>query len=196
MLKDVRYPNGNAFTNYSTRVDEELRRSGRDADGNPIGYMASSGFLDKENRKEVSQFDAEQFNKVTARERKRTASTRKQRAHHLHKAGPSVAAQFYEVQGHLPQYDGAADSLSSGVGSSNDRASDQPNSVPSKTKSPISLKVDSTVPSKYVASYPSQNGLGRPALNAVHFAKVNGFFDTIREEEREEIAKYKARFPL
>ncbi len=196
MLKDARYSNGNDFANFAGRVDEELRKGGRYEDGTPKGHAAASGFLDKENRKSLSQSDTEEFNKVMARERERAANMQNQDASRLHKAGASVAAQYYQARGHLPQYDGAADSLSSGVGSSHDHSSNQPKSATSKTESLVSLKVDSTVPAKHVAPSSTQATLRKSALDSLHFARVNEFFDTIREEERQEIAKYKARYPF
>lgn len=192
MLKNPRYSAaGNDFAEFQTRVDEELRKAGRNADGTPMGHASHSDSAQKENQKSGSHFHPEHFRKMMARENERTDDARNPTGPQevrIHKAHSSTASPLYQARGHLPQYDGAADSLSCGAAASSDRASDQADHA--KTKAGSAVLVTTVTPSLYE---PSRR---LPISERLHHEAVGSFFKTIREEELEEIAKYRAQFAL
>lgn len=115
----------------------------------------------------------------------------------IYKAGPSVGAPLYQARGHVPQYDGATDSLSPEAPASNAASSEASSRRSSgqmtRTGTQAGAKgpMSATAPSFFyepVRRFPTSEGL--------HYEAVDKFFNTIREEERAEIAKYKAQFPL
>lgn len=189
MLKN--YPAAsNDFADFQTRVDEELHGAGRNADGTQMGVVDRSLSINKENQKGGSHFDAETFPKVVAREKTGSNvawNTSGSQHTGVHKAQSSVASQLYQAHGQLPQYDGAADSLSSGgAPASSDRASDKVGDAKAKVK--LAGWLSSVSPSLY------EPGRRLLVSERRHREAIDKLFQAIRKVEREEIANYKAKF--
>ena len=177
---------------------EELNRFGLNADGFPMGQTTASGSVNKENQRSGSYSGSDQHQKAMA-EGRRTSRMQNFGGYtnaRIYKAGPSVAGPFYQARGHVPQYDGAMDSPSPDTapvngGSSEGsirRSSGQVARAGAQAGSKVSL--NAMAPSFYEPTrrFPASAGL--------HYEAVDKFFNTIREEERAEIARYKAQFPL
>ncbi|KAI9874961.1 MAG: hypothetical protein M1830_009081 [Pleopsidium flavum] len=192
MLKNPRYSApGNDFADFQTRVDEELRKAGRNADGTPNSHASLSSSANKENQKSGYHFNPERFRQMMARDKGPTYNATHPNGPQdtrIHKGQSSVASPLYQARGQLPQYDGAADSLSTGAAASSDRASDQANHA--KAKAGSAVVVPTVPPFLYE---PSRRF---PVSERLHQQAINGFFKSVRDEEREEIAKYQAQFPL
>lgn len=117
----------------------------------------------------------------------------------VYKAGPSVAAPLHQARGHgyVPQYDGAMDSGSSTTPASTEASSEASSRRSSGQDARVGNQTGSKAPMNAAAPPFFYEPARRfPSFEGVHYEAVDKFFNTIREEERAEIAKYKAQFPL
>lgn len=114
-----------------------------------------------------------------------------------YKAGPSVGAPLYQARRHVPQYDGAMDSLSSEAPVSTEASSEASSRRSSGQVTRAGPQAGAKAPISATAPYFFYEPVRRfPISEGLHSEAVDKFFNTIREEERAEIAKYKAQFPL
>lgn len=198
MLSDNRHPSADAHTKTS-EWSEELRRHGLNSAGFPLGSTTPLSSVNKENKRSGSYSDTQQFQNVKTREGERTGAMQSVGGYkdaRIFKAGPSIGAPLYEARGHVPQYDGAMDSLSSGAPAKTEASSEASSRRSSGqvyrpgTQAGSKASFNAMAPSFYepVRRFPASEG--------IHYEAVDRFFNTVREEERAEIAKYKAQFPF
>ena len=199
MLGEHRQPSVDSFAKPGEWNTEERRRLGLTEAGFPIGYPAVSSSVNKENQRSGSYSDTERFQNMMAREGGRNGGMQHFGGYNdgrHYKAGPSVGAPVYHARGHVPQYDGAMDSLSSDAPANIEGSSEASSRRSSGPVTRAGNQVGSKKPLNAMA--PSFHDPVRrfPVSEGGHYEIVDKFFNAVREEEREEIAKYKAQSPL
>lgn len=193
MLKNTRYTGVQADGSH-------LAHGGQQVGG---AIMGTGVPADKENQKRRSRGNNSQSHKATSKQGGVAGAPvyhhHHQGGHHhggqdprFHQAGPSVTTRLHAL-GHLPQYDGAAESLSSAAGKGVERTYQLTNGVIGESAKHVqpAPAVRNTQP---VFQQPSRR-LGAPE-GMQHFRAVDRFFTTIRDDEQEEISRYNARYPL
>lgn len=227
MLRDPRHSSTDSQTKSHEERVEELRRRGFNAAGFSIHYSPASSIVNDENQRSGSYSSTHKIQNVMAREGERiggmqhfggfgSGAQQSQNAmarggerigemqpfggykdSRMYKAGPSVGVPLYQARGHVPQYDGAMDSLSSEVTATTETSSEASSEASSRRSSRQVTRVGTQAGAKAAMNAMAQSfvydSMRRfPTTEAVHYEAVDRFFNTIREEERAEIAKYRA----